>query len=100
MSTYNYRRKITNPEREYHDRTEILKTDFRLQARIDGIVGMMVEEVHVKSDSFTMLCSDKKNGKGMRIQLARSDYRHGYLRLSATEIIYKTEQEKEEWMKK
>lgn len=97
-----YRHKITNPEKEYHDRTEILKTDFLLQDRIEGIVGMTVEEVFVRSDSFTMLCSDKKNRRGMRIQLARSDYGDygGYLRLSATEIIYKSEQEKEEWDKK
>ena len=94
-----YKRKITNPEQEYDDRTEILKTDFRLQDRIDGIVGMVVEEVFVKSDSFTMVCSDKKNGRGMRIQLAKSNYRHGYLRLSTVEIIYKNKDEKEVWMK-
>lgn len=95
-----YRHKITNPKKEDYDRTEILKTDFRLQDRIDGIVGMTVEEIHVKSDSFTMVCLDKANGRGMRIQLARSEYHYGYLRLSATEIIYKSEQEKEEWAKK
>lgn len=97
-----YRRKITNPEQEYYDRTEIVKTDFRLQDRIDGIIGMTIEEIHVKSDSFIMLCSDKGNGRGMRIQLAKSDYGEygSYLRLSAVEILYKTEQEKEEWSKK
>ena len=94
-----YRHKITNPKKEDYDRTEILKTDFRLQDRIDGIVGMTVEEVFVRSDSFTMVCLDKANGRGMRIQLARSEYHYGYLRLSATEIIYKSEQEKEEWEK-
>ncbi|MCK4822998.1 hypothetical protein KA005_44970 [bacterium] len=91
--------KIINPKKEDYDRTEILKTDFRLQDRIDGIVGMMVEEIHVKSDSFIMLCSDKANGRGMRIQLARSEYHYGYLRLSVTEIIYKNKDEQEVWMK-
>ena len=90
-----YRRTITNPKKEDYDRTEILKTDFRLQDRIDGIVGMTVEEVFVRSDSFTMVCSDKENGRGMRVQLAKSDYgdRGVYLRLSAVEIIYKTKEE-------
>ena len=98
-----YRHKITNPKKEDYDRTEILRTDFRLQDRIDGIVGMVVEELFVKSDSFTMICSDKKNGRGMRIQVSKShygDYNMAYLKLSAVEIIYKSEQEKEEWRKK
>lgn len=102
MATKNYRRRLTNPEREYHDRTEILKTDFRLQDRIDGIVGMTVDDIHVKSDLFIMVCSDKENGRGMRVQVAKSGYgQYGtYLRLSATEIIYKTKEEKEEWTRK
>ncbi len=97
-----YKRKVSNPEQYYYDRTEILKTNFLFQDRIGGLVGMTVEEVHVKSDSFIMLCRDKENGRGMRIQLAKSEYgdRGSYLRLSAMEIIYKSEQEKEEWEKK
>lgn len=64
---------------------------------------MVVEEVFVKSDSLTMVCSDKKNERGMRIQVSKShygEYNTAYLRLSAVEIIFKTKQEKEKWARK
>ena len=86
-------KKSMNPISYYPDRTEILKTDFRLQDRVEGIVGMTVEEVHVGCDYFTLLCRDRKNGKDMRVHVAKSRFgdRGNIIRLSATEIIYNLE---------
>jgi len=100
-----YKYKVVNPKQDYSDRTESLKIDFHFhfQDRIDGIEGITIKGVRVKSDSFTTSRLDKKNCKGMSVQLDKSqygEYGKSYLRLSEVEIAYKSKKKKEDFPKK